>query len=84
MTSPPAENDADVLFSEETLPDDALWIDIEPGDVASIVAQLLEHVCGLGVSDLFLCTDEHVLGHLRGPGAHVRGCWVVDLVLKKK
>ncbi len=27
------------------------------------------------------CTDEAVLSHLRGPGPHARGCWVVDLVL---
>jgi hypothetical protein len=26
------------------------------------------------------CTDETILSHLRGPGPHVRGCWVVDLV----
>jgi hypothetical protein len=25
------------------------------------------------------CQDAQVLGHLRGPGAHVRGCWVIDL-----
>jgi translation initiation factor IF-1 len=24
--------------------------------------------------------DEEVLGHLRGPGLHCRGCWVVDLL----
>jgi hypothetical protein len=29
------------------------------------------------------CTDAEVLGHLRGPGPHVRGCWAVDLVLGK-
>lgn len=30
------------------------------------------------------CRDEHVLTHLREPGSnHVRGCWVVDLVLDK-
>jgi hypothetical protein len=27
------------------------------------------------------CDSEEVLGHCRGPGPHVRGCWVVDLVL---
>ena len=26
------------------------------------------------------CTDADILNHLRGPGPHVRGCWVVDLV----
>jgi hypothetical protein len=30
------------------------------------------------------CDDEHILAHCRGPGPHVRGCWVVDLVLAKE
>ena len=29
------------------------------------------------------CENEDVLNHCRGPGSHVRGCWVVDLVLEK-
>jgi hypothetical protein len=29
------------------------------------------------------CTDSYVLRHCRGPGPHVRGCWVVDLLLAK-
>ena len=29
------------------------------------------------------CDNEDVLDHCRGPGPHVRGCWVVDLVLGK-
>jgi hypothetical protein len=28
-------------------------------------------------------TDTDILGHLRGPGPHVRGCWPVDLLLGK-
>jgi hypothetical protein len=27
------------------------------------------------------CDDESVLLHCRGPGPHVRGCWVIDLLL---
>jgi hypothetical protein len=27
------------------------------------------------------CDNAEVLGHLRGPGPHARGCWVIDLVL---
>jgi hypothetical protein len=27
------------------------------------------------------CTDAELLGHLRGSGLHVRGCWTVDLLL---
>lgn len=30
------------------------------------------------------CANEDVLAHLRGPGPHVRGCWVVDLLLGKE
>lgn len=30
------------------------------------------------------CTNEVVLNHCRGDGPHVRGCWVVDLVLGKE
>jgi hypothetical protein len=30
------------------------------------------------------CSDAELLGHLRGPGPHVRGCWMVDLLLGKK
>ena len=27
------------------------------------------------------CDHPGLLGHLRGPGPHARGCWAVDLVL---
>jgi hypothetical protein len=29
------------------------------------------------------CTDAALLGHLREPGPHVRGCWALDLILSK-
>jgi hypothetical protein len=29
------------------------------------------------------CQDQNILGHCRSGGQHVRGCWVVDLVLGK-
>jgi len=29
------------------------------------------------------CTNEDILDHCRGPGPHVRGCGVVDLLLGK-
>jgi hypothetical protein len=28
--------------------------------------------------------DAEILAHCRGPGPHVRGCWVVDLILGKE
>ena len=30
------------------------------------------------------CTNDQILDHCRGPGPHVRGCWLVDLVLGKQ
>jgi len=30
------------------------------------------------------CTDSELVRHLHGPGAHVRGCWVIDLLLSKE
>ena len=29
------------------------------------------------------CTNEDILSHCHQPGEHVRGCWVVDLLLGK-
>jgi hypothetical protein len=30
------------------------------------------------------CTNADILNHLRGPGHHVSGCWVLDLLLGKE
>ncbi len=30
------------------------------------------------------CDNDVILEHCRGPGPHVRGCWVVDLILGKE
>jgi hypothetical protein len=30
------------------------------------------------------CDNQEILAHCRGPGPHVRGCWVVDLVVGKE
>ena len=30
------------------------------------------------------CTNADILSHCRGPGPHVLGCWVVDLLLGKE
>jgi hypothetical protein len=29
------------------------------------------------------CVDADLLGHLRGPGPHAKGCWAIDLLLGK-
>ena len=30
------------------------------------------------------CTEQSILNHCRSGGEHVRGCWVVDLLLGKE
>ena len=30
------------------------------------------------------CDNDDILNHCRGPGPHVRGCWVIDLILGKE
>jgi hypothetical protein len=30
------------------------------------------------------CTNADILNHCRQPGEHVRGCWVIDLILGKE
>ncbi len=30
------------------------------------------------------CDNADILDHCRGPGPHVRGCWVIDLILGKE
>ena len=57
---------AQAIYEERSLPSGHL-------DVArlAVLADMLEEA---GYS------DADILGHLRGPGPHVRGCWVVDLL----
>jgi hypothetical protein len=43
-------------------------------DVLPVLADALEEAG---------CTDQTILAHLRGPGAHLRGCWAVDILLRK-
>jgi hypothetical protein len=30
------------------------------------------------------CTDQDILNHCRSPGVHVRGCWLLDVLLDKE
>jgi hypothetical protein len=60
---------AQVVYDERELPSGHL-------DAArlAVLADMLEEAGA---------TDPHLLGHLRGPGPHVRGCWAVDALLAK-
>jgi hypothetical protein len=60
---------AQAAYNERTMPAGTL----EP-DRLAVLADALEDSG---------CTDADMLLHLRGPGPHVRGCWVVDLLLGK-
>jgi hypothetical protein len=60
---------ARALYDGRSLPDGAL-----DGDRLAVLADALEDAG---------CTDAEVLDHLRSPEPHVRGCWVVDLLLGK-
>jgi hypothetical protein len=61
---------AESAYAERVLPEGTL-------DVArlALVADALEDAG---------CTDAELLGHLRGPGPHVRGCRALDLVLGRE
>jgi hypothetical protein len=61
---------AEAAYEERSLPEGTL-------DAArlAILADALEDAG---------CTDTDILGHLREPGPHVRGCWAVDRVLAKE
>jgi hypothetical protein len=60
---------ANAIYDERSLPSGEL-------DVArlAVLADALEEAG---------CTDTELLDHLRGPGPHVRGCFVLDLLLGK-
>jgi hypothetical protein len=60
---------AEVAYDERLMPAGTL-----NNDRLSVLSDALEESS---------CTDKGILGHLRGPGPHVRGCWVIDLLLGK-
>jgi len=61
---------ATAAYEERNLPAGTL----EPNRLA-VLADALEEAG---------CDNDDLLSHLRGPGPHVRGCWVVDLLLGKE
>jgi hypothetical protein len=75
---------AEMLLGRPLL--DPCWLSPTPYTVAQYICEerAFDH---LGVLADALedagCDNAEILGHLRGPGPHVRGCWVVDLILGK-
>src|SRR5262249_34688017 len=75
---------------------EAAWLTWQDGLIPKLAAALYEGRClparafdpqrlavlADALEDVGCCNAD-ILGHLRGPGPHVRGCWVVDLVLAK-
>jgi hypothetical protein len=60
---------AEAAYENRSLPEGTL-----EQDRLAVLADALEEA-GCGV--------EEILGHLRGPGPHVRGCHVVDTLMGK-
>jgi hypothetical protein len=68
--TPAVSSLAEAAYENRTLPSGEL----EPARLA-ILADALEEAG---------CAEAAILDHLRGPGPHVRGCWVVDRLLGKE
>jgi hypothetical protein len=67
--TPTVNSLAQVAYEQRSLPAGTL----DPARLA-VLADALEEAG---------CRDEQILGHLRGPGPHVPGCFLLDLVLGK-
>jgi hypothetical protein len=63
-------NLARIVYAERHLPEGIL----DSGHLA-VLADALEEAG---------CAETDILGHLRGLGLHVRGCWALDLLLGKE
>jgi hypothetical protein len=69
ITLDPACNTSNIVALAQMIYDDRAF------DRLPILADALEDAG---------CTNADILDHCRQPGEHVRGCWVVDLLLGKK
>ena len=92
FTARDRSNDS-LLFADITLPlidpahFDPLWLAWNDGTVCHLAAAIYDDrdweqmpILADALEDAG-CGDERILGHCRGGGPHVRGCWVVDRVL---
>jgi len=68
-------------------------VTIDPSWVTPVVVALAQSIYNDRVFDRMSevadaleaagCTETHMLEHCRGSGPHVRGCWVLDVILGK-
>jgi hypothetical protein len=70
-------------------PVDPAWTAWQGGTVRKLARAIYEgrcfnrlHLLADALEDAG-CTDANILGHCRGGGEHVRGCWVVDLLTER-
>jgi hypothetical protein len=66
---------------------DPLWMTWNDGTIPKLAQAIYDErahdrlpILGDALEDAG-CTDTEILSHCRGPGPHVRGCWIVDLLL---
>jgi hypothetical protein len=72
--------------SRPSAPPDPAWLTVEAVTLARAIYDKRSFDRIPEVGDALQeagCCDPDILGHCRGPGPHVRGCWVVDLILGK-
>jgi hypothetical protein len=68
---------------------DPIWLTWNGGTTANTARVIYDNRAFKRLHDLagFLedagCIDNELLGHLREPGPHVRGCWALDVLLRK-
>jgi hypothetical protein len=68
---------------------DPSWLDLNDGIVRNLARAFYHEGADSmpPLTDALIaagCTSAHILDHCRQPGEHVRGCWVIDLLLGKK
>jgi hypothetical protein len=71
------------------VPVDAAWLSWKGGTIARLAEAIYEErsfgrlpVLADALEEAG-CTNEEALAHLRGPGPHTRGCWPLDLLLRR-
>ena len=69
---------------------DPLWLTWNNGTIPAVARAIYDgggkvedHVVLAGLLDDSGCDDVAIMDHCHGPGPHVRGCWVIDMLVGK-